>query len=661
MQHVIYQVQYQQALKTQVQSILETLQTNEFETLSEYLTHSYEDGFIGTMYDLQGQGIPLIFPLDQMQIVDAIQHETKLSASLYTALGHDIKDLQKKIAGEISRGIAGGQMYTEIARNVSSWARIPKNNAMRIARTEAHRIQCKAAMDAQHKAKEKGADVVKQWDASLDKRTRDSHRDVDGEIRELDEPFSNGLKYPGDPSGRAEEVINCRCALLQRARWALGNDYTKWSADAEVVIDDDGTTQFAIIEAKNYKDFQKQYKQASERVREDVQMMNANPWERNRSGERIIRKGKNKCQNKYGDEIIFDISNAKNQERAEAGKKVLMKLSNEYDTYLTSVGVGAKKASGSVDSVDGRMLLNSWKPDTYIHEFAHSLTTTDRIKLGFADEREIEFMNELKKIRKSYRAELYGNPKKGISANPTISISAYADESIDEFFAEAFAQSKMVEMGIELPQSFGSNTKYSNQVLTLTDKYFKKATLVNNGKHSYNVPNGVNVSKWKVKTLDTTPEQDAVLANINYNKGELYKNNCQRCVPAYEMRRRGYDVTAKPRIDGVDDVADNWLNVFENIDIVSCDRGNGLAQIEATMKKYGNGARAEIYVEVDANNSHVFVAEQRDGKTVFIDPQDGNRDARSYFDYVVEGKTEMFRIDNLEPTDLIFECCEEYK
>lgn len=274
MQHVIYQVQYQQALKTQVQSILETLQTNEFETLSEYLTHSYEDGFVGTMYDLQGQGIPLIFPLDQAQIVDAIQNESKLSASLYAALGHDVKDLQKKIAGEISRGIAGGQMYTEIARNVSNWARIPKNNAMRIARTEAHRIQCKAAMDAQHRAKEKGADVVKQWDASLDKRTRDSHRDVDGEIRELDEPFSNGLKYPGDPSGRPEEVINCRCALLQRARWALGNDYTKWSPDAEVVIDDDGTTQFAIIEAKNYKDFQKQYKQASERVRESAQKIN---------------------------------------------------------------------------------------------------------------------------------------------------------------------------------------------------------------------------------------------------------------------------------------------------------------------------------------------------------------------------------------------------
>lgn len=275
MQHVIYQVEYQKALKTQVQAILETLQANEFETLSEYLTKSYEDGFIGTMYNLQGQGIPLVFPIDQEQVVAAIQHETKLSESLYTALGKDVADLRKKIAGEISRGISSGQMYGEIARNIAGYAMIPKNNAMRIARTEAHRIQCKASMNACNKAKEKGADVVKQWDSSLDGNTRPTHRQLDGQIRELDEPFEVAGKkamQPGDFGDPAEDC-NCRCALLQRARWALGNDYTKWSPDAPVVIDDEGTTQFTIIEAKNYEDFQKKYKQASERVRENVQKM----------------------------------------------------------------------------------------------------------------------------------------------------------------------------------------------------------------------------------------------------------------------------------------------------------------------------------------------------------------------------------------------------
>ena len=262
MQHVIYQVEYQKALKDQVSSILEQLHNNEFETVSEYLAQSYEDGFIGTMYDLQGQGIPLIIPLDQEQVVAAIQHETKLSESLYMALGRDTKDLSKKIAGEISRGISNAAMYSEIARNIAAWGRIPQNNAMRIARTEAHRIQIQATADAQRKAKANGADVVKQWDASLDKKTRKSHRELDGQIRELDEPFEvNGHKamQPGG-FGRPEEDINCRCALLQRARWALGNDYTKWDEDAPVEIADDGTSQLVnLSDIKNYKDFKKVY------------------------------------------------------------------------------------------------------------------------------------------------------------------------------------------------------------------------------------------------------------------------------------------------------------------------------------------------------------------------------------------------------------------
>lgn len=271
MQHVIYQVQYQKSLADQVAAILEQFRSNEFETISEYLANAYEDGFIGTMYDLQGQGIPLVSPISQEQVVAAIQHETKLSDDLYTALGKDTKDLSKKIAGEISRGISSGAMYSEIARNVEAWGRIPKNNAMRIARTEAHRIQTKASMNACNKAKENGADVVKQWDAALDKRTRDSHAKIDGEIRELDKKFSNGLMYPGDPSGAAAEVINCRCALLQRARWNLGSDYTKWDEDAPIEIADDGTSQLAYIPAKTYKNFKEQYKKASERVRRNVQ------------------------------------------------------------------------------------------------------------------------------------------------------------------------------------------------------------------------------------------------------------------------------------------------------------------------------------------------------------------------------------------------------
>ena len=227
MQSKVYQKQYQESLKKQVGDILDQMQEKEFTTVADYLDKCYEEGFIGTMYDLQGQGIPLCFPLDQEAMVRAVQLDSKISHGLYTRLGEDVSLLKRKITAQVSRGIATGMSYQQVAQQLAGYTNIGFNNAVRIARTEGHRIQVQSGMDACHKAKEKGADVVKQWDSTLDARTRDSHAQVDGEIRELDKRFSNGLMFPGDPSGKASEVINCRCALLQRARWAVGGSFTK--------------------------------------------------------------------------------------------------------------------------------------------------------------------------------------------------------------------------------------------------------------------------------------------------------------------------------------------------------------------------------------------------------------------------------------------------
>lgn len=226
-QSKIYQKQYQDAMKTQIGSVLDNMQVEEFKTVSDYLQKCYEDGFVGTMFDLQGQGIPLCFPMDQEAMVRAVQLDSKISHGLYSRLGEDVTMLKRKITAQVSRGIASGMSWQQVAQQLAGYTKIGYNNAIRIARTEGHRIQVQGAMDACFKAKDKGADVVKQWDSTLDDSTRESHVAVDGEIRELEKPFSNGLMFPGDPSGRAAEVINCRCALLQRARWALEDEFTK--------------------------------------------------------------------------------------------------------------------------------------------------------------------------------------------------------------------------------------------------------------------------------------------------------------------------------------------------------------------------------------------------------------------------------------------------
>ncbi|MRN56830.1 phage minor head protein [Paenibacillus monticola] len=64
----------------------------------------------------------------------------------------------------------------------------------------------------------KQSEVVtgKKWRSSKGDRTRKSHKKANGQVRALDEPFEVGkskLMFPGDPSGRAEEIIRCRCTM----------------------------------------------------------------------------------------------------------------------------------------------------------------------------------------------------------------------------------------------------------------------------------------------------------------------------------------------------------------------------------------------------------------------------------------------------------------
>lgn len=249
-QSKIYQKQYQEQLYKQVSGIYDKMKVSQFATVADYLDTCYTDGFVGTIFDAHGQGVPIIAPINQEQMVQAVQLDSKISKGLYTKLGEDVDLLKKKITAQVSRAISTGMTFAQTAKQLSDETNIGYNKAVRIARTEGHRIQTTATMDAMYIAKDNGADVVKQWDSALDGRTRDSHRVVDGEIRELDEKFSNGLMYAGDPNGPASEVVNCRCALLQRAKWALDNDELKTLQDRASYYGLDKTNQFTEFKNK---------------------------------------------------------------------------------------------------------------------------------------------------------------------------------------------------------------------------------------------------------------------------------------------------------------------------------------------------------------------------------------------------------------------------
>ena len=252
-QSKIYQIQYQRNLEKQLKAIVDLLGSDNVKTINDYLIKQYQDSFIGILYNMQqNEGIPFIMPINQETVVKSITKKTedyKISERIYK----NTEQLKNTIQSEISRGISQGQLYTSIARNIKNYSEADLKKSYRIARTEGGRVQSEAKFDVMKRAKENGADVVKQWDSTIDSKTRMTHAQLDGQIRELEEPFEiNGYKamYPHD-FGIAEEDINCRCCVLERARWAVKDE-----TNLTKIVDGD-TVEFKNI--KDYQDFKQKY------------------------------------------------------------------------------------------------------------------------------------------------------------------------------------------------------------------------------------------------------------------------------------------------------------------------------------------------------------------------------------------------------------------
>lgn len=116
------------------------------------------------------------------------------------------------------------------------------------------------------------------------------------------------------------------------------------------------------------------------------------------------------------------------------------------------------------------------------------------------------------------------------------------------------------------------------------------------------------------------------VANTNplFSTGaDRWTQNCQRCVVAYEMRRRGFDVTAGgAESEHLPALAAKWIDPTTN-------EPPTWRSDWAAMELEPAGARLQVYVawtDVDgalSGDAHVFVAEQTVDGLRFVDPQSG--------------------------------------
>jgi len=116
----------------------------------------------------------------------------------------------------IKQGLVNGESYEKQVRRVAKVFNGNASNAARVIRTEGNRNMNAGSFFVSEDLKEQGVKIRRQWVASLDSRTRDSHRELDGQFEDEDGYFwigSDKGRYPTDFS-EPENSINCRCSVI---------------------------------------------------------------------------------------------------------------------------------------------------------------------------------------------------------------------------------------------------------------------------------------------------------------------------------------------------------------------------------------------------------------------------------------------------------------
>ena len=159
----------------------------------------------------------------------------------------DIRWNRQHFTSAITQGILQGESIPNIVKRTESIFGRDRNAAIRAARTATTSAENAGRLYGFERAAALGIDLEIEWEATLDDRTRESHRELDGERIQVGETFSNGLRYPGDPAGDPSEVYNCRCRADgrvvgfdgERGEWADDEPPARWSRLPENITYDE--------------------------------------------------------------------------------------------------------------------------------------------------------------------------------------------------------------------------------------------------------------------------------------------------------------------------------------------------------------------------------------------------------------------------------------
>jgi SPP1 gp7 family putative phage head morphogenesis protein len=192
------------------------LTNNQIKYTKKAITEVFKQSYYYRGYVIETLAGFRVFNMLNQKFIDEVTYNDMDLIKWDTRVKENNKMLIRQLKESITSGLIQGYSYEKIAKEVTERMDIGKKKAVKIVQTETHRSNQQANLKSMQDAVSKGVIMKKRWLSSLDQKTRDTHRNLDGQIVEVDEYFESKGKRALAPGkfGRAEEDINCRCDMI---------------------------------------------------------------------------------------------------------------------------------------------------------------------------------------------------------------------------------------------------------------------------------------------------------------------------------------------------------------------------------------------------------------------------------------------------------------
>jgi len=199
------------ALKLLFQKSIQMVELEEFLDEKKALTIQtvsiYETAVrLGAMSIINGYNTGVSFNVNDPQIIEFL-------TSKPIKVGRVINTIKEQIRQALIDGVSANESIEQIATRIKKVMSNGHNRAMTIAATEVN-----SAVNFGRSVEIRDAGYLKKkWYTALDERVRVSHKMMHGKVVAVDQPWivdGASLRFPGDPSGPARTIVNCRCIEL---------------------------------------------------------------------------------------------------------------------------------------------------------------------------------------------------------------------------------------------------------------------------------------------------------------------------------------------------------------------------------------------------------------------------------------------------------------